>query len=156
MIDIRYIKFDGKHVPIVPQVCNNIGMYGAGYSGAIASRWPMVQTNYLEWATKKEELSNTSGAFVLGENQYVNCGDALIVNMIAQSGVRSQYRPVVIQYSSFMACMYKISMLKFDLPVKYYIAKIGSGLAGGKWDDIKYYIELFLREQDQIVYLSSN
>lgn len=153
MIDIRYIKFDGTHIPIIPQVCNNIGKYGAGYSGAISSRWPIVENNYLEWANKKEELFNTSGEFILGENQYVNCGDALIVNMIAQSGVRSKYRPVVIQYPSFMACMFKISQLKFNLPVKYYIARIGSGLAGGKWEDIKYYIELFLREPNQIVYL---
>lgn len=153
MIDIRYIDFDGKHIPIIPQVCNDAGAYGAGYSGAIASRWPMVESNYREWANSKNELPNTTGPFYLGENQYVNCGDALVVNMIAQNGIRSKYRPVVINYTKFMACVHKMSELKFDMPVKYYIAKIGSGLAGGKWDDIKYYIELFLREPDQIVYL---
>ena len=127
-------------------------MYGAGYSGALSSRWPIVESSYLEWFHGGIEMINTTGSFKNGENQYVNCGDALIVNMIAQNGVRSKYRPVVISYVDLMACLCKISKLKFKLPRKFYFAKIGSGLAGGNWDDVKYYINLFINDVE-IIYL---
>ena len=127
-------------------------MYGAGYSGALSSRWPKVEANYLEWFKNKIEMANTSGSFRNGENQYVNCGNALIVNMIAQNGVRSKYRPIVISYIDLMACLFKLSKLKFQLSRKFYFARIGSGLAGGNWDDIKYYINLFISDEE-IIYL---
>jgi len=127
-------------------------MYGAGYSGALASRWPKVESSYLEWFRGGIEMPNTTGVFKNGENQYVNCGEALVVNMIAQNGVRSKYRPIVISYVDLMACLFKLSRLKFKSSRKFYFAKIGSGLAGGDWNDVKYYINLFIRDEE-IIYL---
>jgi len=127
-------------------------MYGAGYSGALASRWPQVEANYREWFSNKIEMPNTSGPFQNGENQYVLCGNALVVNMIAQNGVRSTYRPKPISYVDLMKCLFKLSKLKFKLPRKFYFAKIGTGLAGGDWVDVKYYINLFIHDEE-IIYL---
>ena len=152
MIDIRSFKFNNNHIPIIPQICNNIGMYGAGYSGALSSRWPKIESSYKEWFNIKLEMPHTTGPFQNGENQYVNCGDALVVNMIAQNGVRSRYRPIVISYIDLMACLFKLSKLKFKLSRKFYFAKIGSGLAGGDWNDVKYYINLFISDEE-IIYL---
>ncbi len=154
MIDIRSLQFERDHIPVIPQICNNVGLYGAGYSGAISSRWPIVEQEYLKWFNYKEKLPGTTGPFGLGQNQYVNCDNVIVVNMISMSGVRSKYRPKPLLEVELMSCLHKLSEIKISYPIKFYFAEIGSGLAGGKWEDVKYYIELFLKpDKFTLVYI---
>lgn len=136
-IDVRTINFSRDHIPIIPQICNDIGYYGAGYSGAISERWPIVEKNYREWFQYKT-CPNATGEFSLGQNQYVNAGDAIIVNMIAQFAVRSarNYRPI--KYEHLDSCLSLLNQFLNRYPHSYkiYLTKIGTGLAGGHWDII--------------------
>lgn len=154
MINIESLNFNRNRISIIPQVCNNIGLYGAGYSGAISRRWPIVQEKYLEWYRKNDKINGTTGPFALGNNQYVNCGGGIIVvNMIAMSGVRSRFRTKPLVETELMACLFKLSQLD-SKNSDFYFAKIGSGLAGGDWNLIKYFIETFLNPHDfNLIYI---
>jgi O-acetyl-ADP-ribose deacetylase (regulator of RNase III) len=71
------IPISAGHRMII-HICNDIGSYGAGVSGAISKRWPKVESEYRSWHRGQK-------GFKLGEIQEVTVqSDTTVVNMIAQ------------------------------------------------------------------------
>ena len=131
---------------IVPHVCNNIDLFGAGFAAAVAKHYPIVKENY-HLLGKNFLRSN------LGYVQYVktledkNYGHKLIfANMIAQNGVLNKQNPRPLNY--FALCKSMVGISKFiqsnfdqDNPVQIHAPKFGCGLAGGNWNFIESLIE---------------
>lgn len=119
---------------LVPHVCNNINLFGAGFAGAVSKHFPIVKENY-----------HLMGKFVLGQTQYVKVfhdkqydHSLTFANMIAQNNVISTSNPRPLNYGALTESM--ISIKKFivnnfdkDQRVQIHCPKFGCGLAGGNW-----------------------
>jgi len=141
--DITLIDFPTNALNFIPQVCNNIGKYGAGLSGALSAKWPKIEQSFSQWVIG--EGKGCSGPYELGHIQMVSVTPSLaIVNMIAQKGVRARYNPKPLQYKQLEMCLIRlfanlsqISCRFADGHIKIWCPKIGAGLAGGDWDNIQ-------------------
>ena len=125
---------------IIPHVVNNLGVMGAGVALALKNKWPEVEEEYLA-------LKDIRG-LDLGEICWANVGKrTIVVNMIAQDGLRSNENTRPLKYSALIDCMrhvyYRISYLLGVSNTKRVIhaPKFGSELAGGKWEFIEELIK---------------
>ena len=138
---------------IVPHVCNNIGLFGAGFAGAIRDRYPIVSTNF-------ELLGNKTK---LGYVQYVSVKkidqsghEMIFANMIAQNGTISKKNTRPLNYEALMRCMINVKNFIADNTIKdrieIHCPKFGSGLAGGNWDFIQDLISDIWSNIDTTIY----
>ena len=160
---IRYLKGDATN-PIVDEgtrvichVCNDIGKWGAGFSGALSNRWKDPEKHYRsQWRFAKQNVK-------LGEVQWVFVDVNLaVVNMIAQHKISRDllnYRPL--QYDKLEICLDKIAEGSQALMaeggkdpqrVTIHMPRIGCGLAGGTWDVVEGLVEETLWDFDVYVY----
>ena len=123
---------------IIPHVCNNQGVWGAGFVVPLGKKYPLAKTIYLR--------NHLLGQLDLGSVDFIEVSDNIMVaNMIAQTlgGSRPLY------YNDLAYCMDTIIGTKddeFDKDTKGRFQKIvcpmfGSGLAGGDWNFIEKLIE---------------
>lgn len=141
--DITQIEYDSSAANFILQICNNAGKYGAGLSGALSKKWPIVGDSYLNWYNSNNK--GTSGQLDMGHIQIVTIDNHLaVVNMIAQYGVRHYTNPKPIDYASLEMCLIRLYGLISQLAMrrdgkrrfKIWCPKIGTGLAGGDWNII--------------------
>lgn len=140
--DVTKIAYPTGCVNIIPQVCNNIGMYGAGLSGSLATRWPVVQDQFAKWVGR--EGKGSSGPYALGQIQWVSVEpNVAVINMVAQNGVRSTTNRTPIKYKYLEMCLIRLFGIlitksgKFDGFYRIWCPQIGAGLAGGDWNKIQ-------------------
>lgn len=125
-------------------ICNNKGLWNKGFVLAINNRFGMVCRNHYINCYKK-------GFVKLGMclPQYMN-NDLTIVHMIAQNGLRSKLNPVPFNMEAFKTCLIKI---KDKYPgVDVHMPKVGSGLGGGNWVEIREAIDQILDDRDVYIY----
>lgn len=150
---INYVTGDAVHPTvdyysqvIIVQIVNDAGGYGAGFSGALAKRWPAVETLYREWSKQ--------GALALGKNQYIAVDPGYIVaNMCAQH----KWKPIVdkpIDYDALEECLTNLDAFCRPLGEQVMIAmpRIGCGLAGGEWSEVESLLNKILPEHYIEVY----
>jgi hypothetical protein len=142
---------------IVPHVCNNIDLFGAGFAHAIAEYYPIVKENY--HLLGKTFLKNNAGYV-----QYVktiedkNYGHSLVfANMIAQNEIISKNNPRPLNYYSLCKAMHDISIFikdkfKTDQKVEIHAPKFGCGLAGGNWNFVQELIRDIWKEHKIFIY----
>lgn len=140
---------------VIAHVCNDIGKWGAGFSGAISDRWKDPVDYY-------KAQHRHAKRFKLGETQWVFAElDIAVVNMIAQSGVRGRSNPKPIRYDALEQCLEKLAVgcraLKeknapADTVVSIHMPRIGCGLAGGSWDVVGELVGEALWDLDVYVY----
>lgn len=141
---------------IVPHVCNNIDLFGAGFAAAVSKHYPVVKENY-HLLGKNFLRSN------LGYVQYVktledkNYGHGLIfANMIAQNNTISKSNPRPLNYKYLTQAMIDID--KFiktklqDHKIEIHAPKFGCGLAGGNWNFIKDLIDDIWNDHKVFIY----
>ena len=138
-------KANGSSV-IIPHVCNNVDLFGAGFAQAIAKEYPEVKKNYHLLGKKflKEHPGYVQFLTVDYEPQYSR--SLVIANMIAQNGIYGDKNLRPINYAYLVKSMIEVKKfctLKFsdDHPVEIHCPKFGSGLAKGNWDFIELLIE---------------
>lgn len=132
---------------IVPHVCNNVGVFGGGFTKELSEKYPVVKENY-------HLLGNNFLKHNLGYTQYIETlknkeyGYKLIfANMIAQNGLISTNNPRPLNYGALVRCMesvanyIKILSKTLDHDIQIHCPKFGCGLAGGNWDLICNLIE---------------
>lgn len=126
---------------IVPHVCNNIGVFGGGFTKCINDNYPIVQENFCLLG-KQAFLGYTQ--FVTVKTNSKTNSKIVFANMIAQNGIISKKNSRPINYAALVKCM--IEVKKFiDIENKnndidsitIHAPKFGSGLAGGKWPFIR-------------------
>lgn len=141
----QFNNVNNKTSIIVPHVCNNINVFGAGFAAGVASHYPIVKENY-------HLLGNHFLKNNLGYTQFIqvaknNYGHKLIfANMIAQNGTINKNNPRPLHYGALVKSMYRVSNYineNFDSeqPTQIHCPKFGCGLAGGDWNFISHLIE---------------
>lgn len=121
---------------VIPHVCNNINVFGAGFAHAITKRFPIVKENFHLLGNKAK----------LGYVQYVNIfkdksygHELTIANMISQNQTISHNNPRPLNYESLVKCMVDVRNYSHHIQqqtqnkIEIHCPKFGSGLAGGNW-----------------------
>ena len=124
-------------------VCNNVGAWGAGVSGAIGKAFPEAEKEYRNWVMNSS--LNGYPPFMLGEILPVQVKNRpiVVVNLIGQNGLVSKYNRIPVRYDSIQEGLSKVANLitKSSTLHNYqdtvHMPRIGCGLAGGKWDRIE-------------------
>ena len=127
---------------IVPHVCNNVDLFGAGFAAEVAQHYPIVKENYhlLGKSFLKNNLGYVQFVEVFSDPKY---GHKLIfANMIAQNGVVSKSNSRPLHYGALVKSMYSINRYLLEnfnneYKVEIHCPKFGCGLAGGNWNFIQ-------------------
>lgn len=132
---------------IIPHVCNNINLFGAGFAYEISNRFPVAKENF-HLLGKTAKLGQVQNIMVSENKKY---GYQLYVsNMIAQNGIKNPNNHRPLNYGALAYCMndiknfvnkLKSSFREDKLSVEIHAPKFGSGLAGGDWNFISLMIE---------------
>jgi len=128
---------------IIAHGCNCSGGFGRGVAGQIAKKWPAVKAAYFR-------QYNAFG-WKLGFTQYVDVGDKIIVNC----GTQEKYFPLGVchaNYAAIHAAMNEVRDYAKQKGLSIAIPKIGAGLAGGDWNDIRNILEEVFFEYNVTVY----
>lgn len=121
-------------------VCNDIGLWGAGFSGAISRRWIFPEQVFKACFKKRLQASP-------GHIQMVPVSATLVVvNMIAQRGVTNPKNRHPLDYQALRICLLEVeahmTMNVFGTyPRVLHMPRIGCGLGGGNWDNVFSVIE---------------
>jgi O-acetyl-ADP-ribose deacetylase (regulator of RNase III) len=142
---IEYVQgslFD--HLPddncVIAHIVNDQKGWGRGFSGEISKRWPRAETAYRRWTSD----------FALGEVQFVAVETVpdrilpkiFVANMLAQHGYRSRFNPQPCKLDALDICLKRLrGFTSSGLIYRVLMPKIGTGLGGQQWDDIRLLIE---------------
>lgn len=131
-VDNRLQDVSGAQI-VIPHVCNNVGKWGAGFTGQLDKKYPPAKEAYLGHLHKD-----------LGSNSYAEVSPQIcVVNMITQDGVGTDRRRL--KYNTLVHCM--TSLVNFsvenypEILPEIHAPMFGSGLAGGNWKFIEELIE---------------
>jgi hypothetical protein len=150
--DLR--SFEPGRPKLLAHVCNDQGLWGAGFSGALSARWKEPEIQYRQCTPR------------MGDVQFVAVeGRTVVANMVAQNGVRrfdsdnpqrvqvnKQMRldrsigvpafaavPGVrppLRYAALVRCMEQVGLHAWNHAADIHCPQFGSGLAGGDWNTI--------------------
>jgi hypothetical protein len=134
---------------LIPHVCNNIDLFGAGFAAAIADRYPESKANYhmLGKNFLRQNLGHAQIIKIKEDPKYKH--SLYIVNMIAQNGIRNPSNPRPLNYAALTKSMVQLSHFihmntefsKQTDKIEIHAPKFGSGLAGGNWNFISDLID---------------
>lgn len=155
MKNINYIVGDATQpvrsgTKFIIHVCNDMGVWGAGFVMALSKRWKQPEKEYRLWYEKKF-MSNASGEFKLGAVQFVNVKDDRIVvcNMIGQHGVGVGNDGVPpIRYKAIEKALEIIATYALKVNATVHAPRFGAGLAMGSWSTIEQLIIKNLSAKD--------
>ncbi len=163
---ITYVHGDAtspaiKGPKIIAHVCNDIGKWGKGFVMAVSKKWPKTRSLYLDWYAGRAKDDKTlgarllmTGACKLGEVQLIEVvpEDIFVVNMVAQHGIGTGSNGPPIRYQALGFCLDKLVPLANILQATIHMPRIGTGLAGGKWEEIEPLLDKALQGQQVHVY----
>jgi hypothetical protein len=156
-IENRLISDNKSFTLIVPHVCNNINVFGAGFAYHVSQHYPTVKENF-HLLGKKASLGYTQ--FLQVKSNKKTNGKIIFANMIAQHGTISKINPRPINYASLIKCMMDIKIFiesleyKDDTTTEIHAPKFGSRLAGGNWSFIENLIEDVWPNIDTYIYVA--
>jgi O-acetyl-ADP-ribose deacetylase (regulator of RNase III) len=133
---INYTKGDatqptGDGLNIIMHIVNNYGGWGAGFVIAISRKWKEPEQQYRNWHKSNKH-------FELGAVQFVKVNNNTIVaNMLCQDG----YGGVAVKYDYLRSCLEKVCEFAKDNKATVHAPRIGTGLGGGKWEQVEPIIE---------------
>ena len=111
---------------MIVHVCNNINVWSQGFVVALANRYPIAKKAY---HTQDQTLSTV---------QFVSINKQLLIaNMIAQRGILSHDNPVPLDMKALENTLEIVYRKAQEENYKIQMPRIGSGLAGGDWDEIE-------------------
>lgn len=140
---------------VIAHVLSDVGAYGKGFAKAVAVRHPRAKTRFQAWA-RGDPTSGTARPFRLGATQWVGVGhdlgpthtwsDRWVANMVAQHGLGTKNHPL--DLDALAECLTGLA----NAGVTVVMPRIGCGLAGGTWDEVKPVIDATLKDVDVHVY----
>lgn len=152
----EYIKGDlfnadvDERTTIIAHVCNNLGVWGAGFVVPLGRYFPEAKEAYTNWCSRTKDKES-----LLGLTQFVKCDETIVANMIAQT--MGGKRPL--HYPSLCDCMEKVAMFALQHDAVIHCPLFGSMLAGGNWDFIQELIKDIWLQQNidvRIFYLEKD
>lgn len=141
---------------VVPHVCNNIDLFGAGFAAAVSKHYPIVKENY--HLLGKNFLRNNPGYVqyvkVLEDKNYEH--SLIFANMIAQNSTISKSNPRPLNYRHLVQSMIDIDKFiksKYqEQKIEIHMPKFGCGLAGGNWNFISDLIDDIWKDHNIYLY----
>ena len=137
---IHYLKGDatapkGSGAKYIVHLCNNLGLWGAGFVLAISKKWPDPKNNYLHWYHSQKD-------FTLGNIQFVPVeNDITVINMVAQKGIEPENELPPIRYEALKECLTQVAKAAKKNNASVHMPRIGAGLAGGTWHEVEKIIQ---------------
>ncbi len=154
MSEIHYLKGDAT-VPqtsgpkIVAHICNDQGGWGKGFVLAVSKRWTSPESEYRAW-----HRNRARNDFALGAIQVIQVASFVhVANMIGQHGMGSGSQGPPIRYEAVGECLQKLAVAAKELGASVHMPRIGTGLAGGKWELIEPLIQEKLIAEGVKVYV---
>jgi O-acetyl-ADP-ribose deacetylase (regulator of RNase III) len=149
---IRYVDGDatvpeGADTKVIAHVCNDVGVWGAGFVLAVSRRWSEPERVYLGAKGTR-----------LGLVQLVTVGSIgvkpclFVANMIAQHGLPSHARRVALDYQALSRCLDKLAIYCGTYSASVHMPRIGCGIAGGTWSNVEELIERSLGQFQVTIY----
>jgi O-acetyl-ADP-ribose deacetylase (regulator of RNase III) len=154
-MEINYVVGDatdpqGDGPKVIVHICNDVGAWGKGFVLAISRKWSAPENSYRAWFRGEEALP-----LALGQVQFVQVEPILwIANLIGQHNIRSHDRRPPIRYEAIHQGLAKVAQFAQEVGASIHMPRIGTGLAGGNWDEIVPIIqnELIFKEIPVTVY----
>lgn len=156
----RYVDGDatetGDKGVVIGHLCNDLGIWGAGFVLSLSERWLGPEEAYLSlW---DDEICQKSE--LRGEIQVVEASESVIVvNMIAMDRIntrkmrkraRSKAELDRIDYVALRKCLKSLAKVAPERPIQ--MPMIGNGLAGGDWGRIEAMIQEELADRDVTIF----
>ena len=135
---------------VIAHIVNDVGAWGAGFTRALTKTWGKTpERAYRNWHAGRLQ----DAPFELGQTLF--CGvkaDAMtqwVAHLLAQHGIGRGVQRV--DYAALQACLHKLAA---GTPRSFAIAmpRIGTGLGGGRWEDIEPLIQAALPAHTVVVY----
>ena len=141
---------------VIAHVLSDTGAFDAGFAAALAARYPLAKQRFQAWARGGSHVY--ARPFELGIVQWVGVGQALgrthrfsdrwVANMVAQAGLRSAQNPRPLKLDALASCLGEL--VGIEMPIV--MPRIGCGLAGGSWDEVRPLIESILDDDEVHVF----
>ena len=130
---------------MLAHVCNDLGLWGAGFVKAVSARWPEPERDYLK--------AHADGRLALGSVRFVEVGGGLTVaNMVAMRGVRRAGKKPPIRYEALREALSEVGRFARERKASVHMPRIGCGLAGGRWEEVAPLLEYALSGLSVTVY----
>lgn len=137
---------------IITHICNDVGKWGNGFVLAVQEKWPYVKRSYMKWS--KAGYDDSGEKFVLGNVQFVYADTNIeIANIIGQRDIKPQHKMPPIRYQCVDLALRKVAQQALKTHASVHMPRMGTGLAGGKWDIIEKIIKLTLISKGINVYV---
>lgn len=138
----------GDNNKIIAHICNDIGLWGAGFVLALSRRWKSPEIEYKKWNRGYLKIP-----FQLGEVIFVQVENGLwVANIIGQHGIRPKNGVAPIRYGAVKSGLKKIAEFARAKTATIHMPRIGCGLAGGKWQEVEKIIIAALGNERVVVY----
>lgn len=141
---------------IIPHVCNNINLFGAGFAAAVANKYPEVKENF-HMLGNQAKLGHVQYIKVLEEPKHKH--RLVFANMIAQNKTIGPKNIKPLSYEHLVQCMIDVRnhanaiSKNTESKVEIHCPKFGSGLAGGNWNFIEELISEIWSQFSVTVYV---
>jgi O-acetyl-ADP-ribose deacetylase (regulator of RNase III) len=156
MPEIKYVKGDatrpqGEGKKIICHICNDERRWGAGFVLALSRRWEEPEAVYRKMPKERMMLGNVQ--IVPVEN------DIMVANMVAQRGIMDKditgqidknAKPAI-RYGALRVCLTEVNDIAYHMGATLHMPRIGTGLAGGKWEEVEKIIQSVM-SVDVVVY----
>jgi len=151
MTSITYVDGDatapiGEGEKVIAHICNDIGVWGAGFVVAISNKWWRPEHSYRQ--------ASREGHISLGKIQMVPVEKNLYVcNMVGQENVgHSCDGREPVRYDALVVCLRKLAKWCLlptpkNKPASVHMPRIGCGLGGGRWEIVEPIIQIELCER---------
>jgi O-acetyl-ADP-ribose deacetylase (regulator of RNase III) len=134
----------GEGPKVLVHVCNDLGLWGAGFVKAVSARWKSPERDYRK--------AFQDGGLKLGDVQFVEVSDQLTVaNMVAQKGVRRHQGPPI-RYEALASTLKEVARYAKKRGASVHMPRIGCGLAGGRWEKVEPILRKALKGLSVVVY----
>ena len=130
---------------MIPHICNNVGLFGGGFTAGISKYFPIVKENFYMLGTKTK-LGHVQFVSAYKDKEYGH--EIIFANMIAQNNTKSLNNPRPLNYIALAYCLNQVRQYASEYKrnndlhdIELHCPKFGSGLAGGDWKFILQMIE---------------
>lgn len=122
---------------IIVHVCNDVGGWGLGFVLALSRRWGQPERAYAEWFDNRSDND-----FALGAVQLVPVEPELwVANLIGQRDVVAGPDGPPVRYDAIETGLLTVAGEAVARRASVHMPRIGSGLAGGRWESVAAIIE---------------
>lgn len=127
----------GTEQRFIVHVCNDVGAWGAGFTRALSKLSPRPEESYRDAIKQTKPRSLGAMSLVKVDPE----AGIFVANMIAQRGLPSAVRRVVIDYEALERCLVRVTKIAVDWGASAHMPRIGCGIAGGDWHTVEAIIE---------------